>query len=245
MTLEFLVFANLVLALRLRLLLVDPAPGAPAWARKGAIELLAGLLFGWHAVTGLLAGVTILLNTAGYWAGRRRTQVEAWQLGLGVAHLLALSVVLSRAAGAAFCPELVAGFATLRSASVLGAGLERLASLRVQLALLGLLLSANEANLFLRAVFEQLKLKPRRAAGGEIDTGEYNRGRVIGLLERSLIYFFVLQGQFGVIGFTLAAKAFTRFKELEDRSFAEYVLIGTLLSSMLAVLAGTIVRLLG
>ena len=33
----------------------------------------------------------------------------------------------------------------------------------------------------------------------------------------------------------LAAKGFTRFKELDDRDFAEYVLIGTLLSSSLAI----------
>ncbi len=245
MTLEFLLFANLVLLLRLRLLLMEPAPGAPAWIGKAVVELLAGLLMGWNEVTGLLAGVTVLLNTAGCWAGRRRTQSDAWQLGFGLVHLLLLSLVLSRATGAAFCPEVVSCLTVLGSASALGAGLARLASPPVQLTLLGLLLSANEANLLLRVVFERLKLKPGQATGGAIDTGEYNRGRVIGLLERALLYGFVLQGQFGVVGFTLAAKAFTRFKELENRAFAEYVLIGTLLSSLLAVAAGAVVRLLG
>ncbi|HEY0945090.1 MAG TPA: hypothetical protein VGD81_07470, partial [Opitutaceae bacterium] len=93
-----------------------------------------------------------------------------------------------------------------------------------------------------RAAFERMQLKPRLPNDGMVDAGEYNRGRVIGLLERALIYFFVLNGQFGAIGFTLAAKGFTRFKELEDRGFAEYVLIGTLLSSSLALGIGALVR---
>ena len=64
----------------------------------------------------------------------------------------------------------------------------------------------------------------------------------IGLVERVLIYAFVLSGQFGAIGFTLAAKGFTRFKELENRGFAEYVLIGTLLSSSIAMAVGVWIK---
>ncbi|MES1194726.1 MAG: hypothetical protein ABUL65_02450, partial [Opitutus sp.] len=110
------------------------------------------------------------------------------------------------------------------------------------------LLVANEANLAIRAVFDWLDLKPRTvaAAGGSgiVDVGEFNRGRIIGVLERVLLYVFLLQGQFGAIGFVLAAKAFTRFKALDDRAFAEYVLIGTLLSACLALGIAATVRLL-
>jgi hypothetical protein len=53
---------------------------------------------------------------------------------------------------------------------------------------------------------------------------------------------FILRGQYGAIGFVLAAKAFTRFKALDDRPFAEYVLIGTLLSACLALAAGGVVQ---
>ena len=41
----------------------------------------------------------------------------------------------------------------------------------------------------------------------------------------------------------MAAKGLTRFKELENRGFAEYVLIGTLLSSSLAIVIGLLVKL--
>lgn len=90
-----------------------------------------------------------------------------------------------------------------------------IASRSFQVVVFALLVSANEANLVIRAVFEQLDLKPRLAAsvgGNVVDVGEFNRGRIIGVLERLLLCFFVLHGQFGAIGFVLAAKAFTRFR---------------------------------
>jgi hypothetical protein len=58
-------------------------------------------------------------------------------------------------------------------------------------------------------------------------------GKVIGKLERSLIYLFVLVGQPQAVGFLIAAKSIFRFGELmrsENRMEAEYVIIGTLLS---------------
>lgn len=242
MTLEFLVFSNLVLLLRFRLLLVDPSPGRPAWIRKGAIELLACGLFGWSWVTAVLVLIAFGVNTAAAWAVRRGWR-EGGQALIGWLHLMVLSVALSPGAGAHFCVDLDGLLDRIEAWTALGALMRHVVTMRAQLVVFGLLLSANEANLLLRAAFERLKLKPRAAKGvGAVDAGEYNRGRVIGLLERVLIYFFVLEGQFGVIGFTLAAKAFTRFKELEDRTFAEYVLIGTLLSSALAVSTGLLVR---
>ncbi len=243
MTPQFLIFCNLVLVLRLGLLLGDSAQNAGGWIRKGLIELLGCALFGWNAVTGMLVAVTVLANVAGAGAARFPARREAWQLGIGLLHLGVLSVCFSPAMNPGFGPAVHALGQGLKAGSAFGAVLARGFSLRPQAALFGLLLSANEANLLLRAIFERLQLRPRlRPASAEIDTGEYNRGRVIGLLERMLIFFFVLNGQFGAIGFTLAAKGFTRFKELEDRGFAEYVLIGTLLSSALAMTIGVFVK---
>jgi hypothetical protein len=75
-----------------------------------------------------------------------------------------------------------------------------------------------------------------------IDEKEYSTGRVIGMLERILIYFFVLINEFAAIGFIIAAKGFTRFKELDEREFAEYVLIGTLLSAASSIFTAIIVK---
>lgn len=58
-------------------------------------------------------------------------------------------------------------------------------------------------------------------------------GKIIGRLERSLIYLFILVDQPQGVGFLIAAKSIFRFGELmrsENRMEAEYIIIGTLLS---------------
>jgi hypothetical protein len=55
-------------------------------------------------------------------------------------------------------------------------------------------------------------------------------GATIGVLERLLIVTFVLTGSTAAIGFVVAAKTLARFKQLDDRDFAEYYLLGTLAS---------------
>ncbi len=62
-------------------------------------------------------------------------------------------------------------------------------------------------------------------------------GATIGILERLLIVAFVLTGSTAAIGFVVAAKTLARFKQLDDRDFAEYYLLGTLAS--VAVALGT------
>ena len=68
----------------------------------------------------------------------------------------------------------------------------------------------------------------------EID-GLKNGGKMIGQLERALIFLFVFINQPGAIGFLVAAKSILRFQETKKHKHAEYVLIGTLLSFSLAI----------
>lgn len=67
---------------------------------------------------------------------------------------------------------------------------------------------------------------------------ELSRGLVIGVLERALALTLVLTSQFSALGLILAAKAIVRYQALDDRDFAEYVLIGTLTSLLIALLVG-------
>ena len=60
-------------------------------------------------------------------------------------------------------------------------------------------------------------------------------GSWIGIFEREIILILGLMGQFGAIGFVLTAKSLTRFKQLENKSFAEKYLVGTLLSALIAI----------
>lgn len=56
-------------------------------------------------------------------------------------------------------------------------------------------------------------------------------GRMIGLLERALIFLMVLAGQPAGIGFLIAAKSILRFDTVsKDQRASEYVIIGTLAS---------------
>lgn len=59
-------------------------------------------------------------------------------------------------------------------------------------------------------------------------------GRIIGKLERIIISVLVVCNQFTAIGFVITAKSIARFKQLEDKNFAEKYLVGTLASAGIA-----------
>ncbi len=74
----------------------------------------------------------------------------------------------------------------------------------------------------------------------KIDSLE-SAGNWIGILERLLIFVFIIIGKFEAVGFLLAAKSIFRFgdlKEGNDRKLTEYILIGTLSSFGTAIIAG-------
>ncbi len=112
----------------------------------------------------------------------------------------------------------------------------------IQLFTFGILMVLNEANIILRYILKLVGLKSLGKTE-EIDQEEYNTGRVIGILERIFVFLFVLINQYAAIGFILAAKGVTRFKDFESRTFAEYVLIGTLLSALLAMAIAFLVKI--
>jgi hypothetical protein len=72
----------------------------------------------------------------------------------------------------------------------------------------------------------------------ETPPGLRNGGRVIGTLERGLIFLLVLTGQAAGIGFLIAAKSVLRFGTVKDEGkLSEYVIIGTLASFGWAIAA--------
>lgn len=115
------------------------------------------------------------------------------------------------------------------AASVSAAGLATVA---------GGLLCLKEGNFFVRWFFARIK---PRAASEEPNQEERARaqssnGRVIGALERLLLYVLLLGGQTVAVPVIVAVKALARFKRMEeDQAFAEYVIIGTFLSLLLTL----------
>ncbi|TVQ97383.1 MAG: hypothetical protein EA403_15040 [Spirochaetaceae bacterium] len=108
--------------------------------------------------------------------------------------------------------------------------------------LTGALLSACEANHVVIYVLRRMQLgpsapQPQYQLFADRDKG---RGKVIGYLERAIVFSLVYSGNLGGIGFVLTAKALARFRELDTREFAEYVLIGTLVSVAAAAFIGAL-----
>lgn len=74
------------------------------------------------------------------------------------------------------------------------------------------------------------------------DAGEY-----IGILERLLVFIFIIVNHWEAVGFLITAKSVFRFgdlKESKHRKLTEYILIGTLISFGIAIAVGLIFQLL-
>ncbi|HVZ96253.1 MAG TPA: DUF3307 domain-containing protein [Chitinophagaceae bacterium] len=82
---------------------------------------------------------------------------------------------------------------------------------------------------------------------GDDLTSLQSAGQYIGILERLLVFVFMIMNEWQAVGFLLAAKSVFRFgnlQEAHDRKLTEYILIGTLLSFGIAILTGIAYRLL-
>lgn len=73
-------------------------------------------------------------------------------------------------------------------------------------------------------------------------TGLTGAGKKIGMVERAIILTLALLGEFGTISFVFVAKSMARFEQLKKRQFAEYYLLGTLLSIFFALLIAIAVQ---
>lgn len=90
------------------------------------------------------------------------------------------------------------------------------------------------AAVFIKKFFILFSLQENTDREEEIDM--IRNGYLIGILERIIILCLWIVGQLPAIGFVIAAKSLARFKQLNDRDFAEKYLIGTLLSYSIALM---------
>ncbi|WP_100614835.1 DUF3307 domain-containing protein [Confluentibacter citreus] len=68
-------------------------------------------------------------------------------------------------------------------------------------------------------------------------------GKYIGILERILVFIFIIFNHWEAVGFLITAKSVFRFgdlKESKHRKLTEYILIGTLISFGIAIITGII-----
>jgi hypothetical protein len=175
-------------------------------------------------------------------SSRTRVQHTAVRLVTGILLILISSVAfrpgsaLTFGAAARWLGTLITDY------SYLGSRIDRTSAYYLWLYLAAGVYAAFEANYIVAVVLHALRIEPRQGRDEPADEGELSRGRVIGILERLLILAFTIGQSVSAIGFILAAKGFARFKELDNKDFAEYVLVGTLLSASLAVGVGLLIR---
>ncbi len=105
------------------------------------------------------------------------------------------------------------------------------------LLLLCLLFLTQPVSIIMKNVFLKWDLKTLT----ESDESLEDAGKYIGILERTLVFVFVILGHWQAVGFLITAKSVFRFgdlKESKQRKLTEYVLIGTLTSFGIAILVG-------
>ena len=99
----------------------------------------------------------------------------------------------------------------------------------------GYLVCLKPANIFIKEVFQATEIQVSS------DNEMPNAGKVIGVLERILTLTFIIISQYSAVGFLIAAKSILRYGNNETLK-TEYVLIGTMLSFGIAVIAGIIIN---
>jgi len=72
---------------------------------------------------------------------------------------------------------------------------------------------------------------------------DLSRGKLIGYIERLLVLLLTFYSAYPAIGFIVAAKSIARFKQMDDRDWAEYFLLGTLTSMFLGITLGILLKI--
>ncbi|MCB0284470.1 MAG: hypothetical protein KDF60_17935 [Calditrichaeota bacterium] len=110
--------------------------------------------------------------------------------------------------------------------------------------LTGFIFTIKEGTIIIRLVLDRMSATPKqKEAPTRRDKKEYDRGKLIGILERGLIFMLIIFNQVGAVAIIIALKSLARFKELDDKNFAEYFLIGSLLSISVAVIPAALIRI--
>lgn len=104
------------------------------------------------------------------------------------------------------------------------------------------LLVTNPLGIAIGLMIKKFKVQLHKEPGiNASDETLADAGKWIGIFERLLILTFVLNEQFGAIGFLIAAKSILRFNNKDEeraRKETEYVLVGTLISYAFSIFAG-------
>lgn len=103
--------------------------------------------------------------------------------------------------------------------------------------ILGLLLIHKPANIIIQKMLGPHK--PEEKKSGE--KNDRNIGRLIGTTERAIMLMLMYMNQYSAIGLVLTAKSIARYDKItRDEKFAEYYLLGTLISAGVVIICATL-----
>lgn len=117
--------------------------------------------------------------------------------------------------------------------NIIGISIQSIIVLIVQM-----LLVHKPANIFIVNIMQSYK--PDNKENSDTENTK-KAGRMIGTIERIIMLFFLLIKQYSSVGLVLTAKSIARYNKIsEDKEFAEYYLLGTLLSTICVLLISMI-----
>lgn len=99
--------------------------------------------------------------------------------------------------------------------------------------ILAILLLHTPSNILIQNVL--LGYRPKKENSGLIEI-DNKAGRKIGTIERLIMLMFISMNQYAAMGLVLTAKSIARYDKItKDEKFAEYYLLGTLISTACVV----------
>lgn len=102
-----------------------------------------------------------------------------------------------------------------------------------------LLFITKPVSIIMRTIFLKWNIEELTKGNESLE----DAGKYIGVLERILVFIFIVVGHWEAVGFLITAKSVFRFgdlKESKHRKLTEYILIGTLISFGIAILTALI-----
>lgn len=104
--------------------------------------------------------------------------------------------------------------------------------------LLAFLLIHKPVNIFIQKFIGDYKPRDKE----KIISGEKKSGRRIGTIERLVMLIFLVQDQYTALGFVLTEKSIARYDRIsKEKEFAEYYLLGTLISALFVIICRLLV----
>lgn len=111
------------------------------------------------------------------------------------------------------------------------------------LLLTSLFFLTKPVSIIMQAIFSKWNIEKLTKGNESLkDAGKY-----IGVLERLLVFVFIIMNHWEAVGFLITAKSVFRFgdlKESKHRKLTEYILIGTLISFGIAIVTGILFQVL-